>query len=490
MTFNFELCGNVANISTFPRYVGIDTSGNAQPIGFDLNGNGNDEIFVNVKDSLFGFRDNGNSIRVDMPGGYLFDSSAGFIPGFTGSTINGNTNYIACVKNNLFTLLHFDIDTATAAPFFLRYENLSGNFSTPVLRLNNPGSETMHIGTGTGRIVNITIPALNVTTDTVSALPVREMASRLENTNTTPGYIDNSYKFFALGNLVVKVVNDFVPDTVLVTNDNKILLNRQLVSGNLGITVIHSSPVLADLNKDGSQDIIFTADNKVFAVNRFGVLLDNFPFSAPNVNRISSGCSVADLNSDGINDVLFGTVDGRVYAYGADGRVLEGFPLVTGGEIRSTPAIINSGGFFGVLVYSMDGYLYGYKTPWAYDSSKVIWANYLRDKYHSNSNYSSSSQSISGPCLPSDKVYNWPNPAYGKYTSIRYFLNGDVTGISIKIMDLSGELVTTLAGTTNKGFDNEVPWDISNVQSGIYIAVLELSGGCSETASIKIAVVK
>jgi hypothetical protein len=29
-----------------------------------------DEIFVNVKDSLYGFRDDGNPIRVDMPNGF------------------------------------------------------------------------------------------------------------------------------------------------------------------------------------------------------------------------------------------------------------------------------------------------------------------------------------------------------------------------------------------------------------------------------------
>jgi hypothetical protein len=73
---------------------------------------------------------------------------------------------------------------------------------------------------------------------------------------------------------------------------------------------------------------------------------------------------------------------------------------------------------------------------------------------------------------------------------VRYYLGGDVSAVNIKIMDLSGELVTTLQGTTHKGFDNEVPWDITAVQSGIYVAVIELVGGCSETATIKIAVVK
>ena len=490
MTFNYQLCGNVSNINTFPRYVGIDTSGNAQPVGFDLNSNGFDEIFVNVKDSLFGFRDNGNPIRVDMPNGYLYDSSGGFIPGFSGSTIDGFTNYIACSGNNLVTLLHFDIDSSTTLPYVKRYRLETGTFTTPVLNFNNLGTETMHIGTGNGRIANVTIPGFNFSFDSVSAQAIKQLALKTESVNNQYSFIDNSKKFFVLGNLVKKTTFDLIPDTVLVTTDNKVLLNGTVISGNLGITTVHSTPSLADLNKDGSQDIIFTADNKVFAVNRYGVSLDNFPFSAPNVTKISSGCAIADINGDGIADVIFGTADGRIYAYGSDGKIVDGFPVLTGGEIRSTPAIINTGGNFGILSYSTDGYLYGFKTPWAYDPARVIWKNYLRDRYHSNSNYESTSPVTGGECLPKDKVYNWPNPAYGKTTNIRYYLNGDATGVTIKIMDLSGELVTTLAGTVNKGFDNEVPWDISNVQSGIYIAVLELTGGCGETASIKIAVVR
>ena len=93
--------------------------------------------------------------------------------------------------------------------------------------------------------------------------------------------------------------------------------------------------------------------------------------------------------------------------------------------------------------------------------------------------------------MPSDKIYNWPNPVHGKTTNIRYFLNGTASGVQIKIMDLSGELVTTLTGSANTGFDNEVQWDVSSVQSGIYIALLQLqNGSCSDVASIKIAVVK
>jgi len=307
-------------------------------------------------------------------------------------------------------------------------------------------------------------------------------------------FISDSNKYFASSNIIFGTNID--PNPVKVTNTNKIIRNSAtggdtVLSNNLGITTVNSTPTICDINGDGQQEIILTADNKIYAINKFGVVLDNFPYSIPNVTTITSGVAVTDLNGDNIAEVIFGTGDGRVYAYSIDGKVLDGFPINTGGRVRSTPAIINSNSSFGIMVYSEDGYLYGYKTPWAYNDTKVLWKNFLRNSAHTNDGAGSlGTVTSTQPCLPSDKVYNWPNPAYGKSTNIRYFLNGDVTGISIKIMDLSGELVTTLAGTTNKGLDNEVQWDISNVQSGIYFAILELSGGCSETASIKIAVVK
>lgn len=488
MTFNYQLCGSITNMQSYPRFVGKDTSGNAQPIGFDYNSAGGDEVFVNVKDSLYGFRDNGSSIRVDMPNGYLFDSSAGFIPGYTDATINGHSKFVMCVKNNLFTLLSFTIDTGTTAPFFLRYQLPTGIFTTPALDIkldsNSGGIDTFFLGTNTGRITKFPVPALNVFFDSVSNRPIKELSIK-----QSVSFIDNGYKFLTYGVFPDEIQHN-ARGQVLVTNDNKLLVNGNVISNNLGINTIYSSPVVGDINNDGNQDIIFTADDKVFAVNKYGVLIDHFPFSTPNVNKISSGCSVADLNGDGVYEVIFGTVDGRIYAYGTDGKILDGFPLLAGSEIRSTPAIVNTGGNFGLVVYSQDGYLYGFKTPWAYDSTKIIWKNYLRDKAHSNSNYSTSTSTASSECLPKDKVYNWPNPAYGLSTNIRYYLGGDVSAVNIKIMDLSGELVTTIKGTTNKGFENEVPWDITSVQSGIYIAVVELVGGCSDAAAIKVAVVK
>lgn len=483
MTFTYNQCGTISNINTFPRYVGIDNSGNAQPIGIDINGNGFDDIFVNVKDSLYGFRNNGSPIRSDAPNGLLKDSASNYIVGFLNYPIGNGNKFLTGVIQNKINLLGFAADSIPGPPNIISF-NSTYSFNTPTMYI--PASPNiLYSGSVDGRIAKLDLNVTQFTYDSVSNKKINELAAgRSPHYN----YIDDNYKFFTLGKLSGISVLD---DTIIVTNDNKILVNRKMISGNLGISQIYSSPIVCDINKDGNQEIIFSADDKVFAINEYGVLVDNFPFKVTGLNKISSGCAVADINGDGINDVIFGTGDGRVYAYGANGKIVDGFPMLTGKEVKCTPAIINSNGNFGLVVYSTDGYLYGWKLPSAYDSTRILWRNYLWDKNHRNSFFNASgAPPVSGSCLPADRVYNWPNPVYGGTTNIRYYLNGAASSVQIKIMDLAGELVTTLNGPAHVGFDNETSWDVTNVQSGIYIAVIQPSGYCNETATIKIAVVK
>ena len=59
------------------------------------------------------------------------------------------------------------------------------------------------------------------------------------------------------------------------------------------------------------------------------------------------------------------------------------------------------------------------------------------------------------------------------------------------ILDLSGMKITELSGRGTAGMDNEVTWNVSNIQSGVYLARVEAhSANKSEVVFIKIAVVK
>ena len=91
---------------------------------------------------------------------------------------------------------------------------------------------------------------------------------------------------------------------------------------------------------------------------------------------------------------------------------------------------------------------------------------------------------------PASRAYNWPNPVYDGITHIRYYIKENAT-VRVKIFDFAGDLVADLQAPGVGGMDNEVDWNIGNIQSGIYFARIEASGaGGSGVRIVKVAVVK
>jgi hypothetical protein len=63
--------------------------------------------------------------------------------------------------------------------------------------------------------------------------------------------------------------------------------------------------------------------------------------------------------------------------------------------------------------------------------------------------------------------------------------------VTIRIYDLSGDLVDEFPGSGHDHTENEMVWDLSDIASGVYLCRVEARGsGGTETAFCKIAVVK
>jgi len=63
--------------------------------------------------------------------------------------------------------------------------------------------------------------------------------------------------------------------------------------------------------------------------------------------------------------------------------------------------------------------------------------------------------------------------------------------VRISIYDTAGDLVTEMDGPGLASVDNEVEWNVSGVQSGVYLAKVEAEGSAERAVKIiKIAVVK
>jgi len=257
-----------------------------------------------------------------------------------------------------------------------------------------------------------------------------------------------------------------------------------------------SSPAIGDIDGDGQRDIVFGAGDVLFAMNQAGAAIDYFPLKlaapmtgAPIVARLSS-----DLSQ---KHILVTTTNGLILAIDNTGKVVSGFPLATGGVNVSTPTVFKlptaalSIEIPALFVADGNGYLYGWQIRPVRGGLVTPWGSYRGNIFHSGADETAQIViQAQTEFFPATRAYNWPNPVYDGKTFIRYFVR-DNAAVRIKIFDLAGELVDELAGPGVGGFDNEVEWSASKVESGIYFGRIEAQAGDKRgIAVIKIAVVK
>lgn len=264
---------------------------------------------------------------------------------------------------------------------------------------------------------------------------------------------------------------------------------------------ITSGPVFADLEGDGHRDIIFAAGTKVYAISYTGATLNHFPISTvgsevlpSDANQIVGSIAVADLDDDGKPEVIFGTKGGTIYAFtGATGGLFPGFPLSVSGGLAGSPAVAyDPSGNLYLAAIGLDGYLYCWTFKGA-SPNQVFWGNLLHDNFHMNS-VTEPLQTQPPPAvqslMPTSQVYNWPNPVTNGLTKVHFYLR-DNARVSISIFSFAGDKVADIQANGTGGMANEVDWNASGVQSGVYFARVEaVSSKERDVAIIKIAVVK
>ncbi len=260
---------------------------------------------------------------------------------------------------------------------------------------------------------------------------------------------------------------------------------------------ITQPPAFADIDGDGTRDIVVFSGGRVCAYHTDGASVDYFPATLSSSSPIVSAPVIADVDGDGRSEVVAATSDGLIGAFTRQGKMAPGFPLSAGRGRQDIAVVRLSAGAAGpgkalIAVSSEDGGVHAWKTYAGGDTTRDPWPQYQYDALHSGQLVSAPAGGVpqSSEFMPKDRAYNWPNPVYSAKTSIRYFVSQSAT-VHIKIFTLTGDLVTELDGPGVGGLDNEVTWDVTGVQSGIYLARVEADGpSSSQVRIIKIAVVR
>lgn len=291
-------------------------------------------------------------------------------------------------------------------------------------------------------------------------------------------------------------------DVVVIANDNKMYVYTAAGVLRAGWPVSHPvsgvsrapSPALADMNNDGYLDIVAAGTNgRMYVYQRTGAILAPFnaiPYSTLTQYSSESSPVVADINGDGLNDIVMGDELNQLTAISGAGTILPGFPIDIDSEIKATPGVCDcdGDGMTEVLAMSWGGKLH----MWDYDfpfspGGPPPWPQFHHDARHTGyygEQVLVDVESPDGAGLPQQVEFAvaGPNPARG-LTRITWAIPADLEDAThrVDVFDLGGRRVRTLAAGPARAGRHGADWDLRDaerrtVDAGVYFLRLSIDG--------------
>ncbi|MBN1447631.1 MAG: hypothetical protein JXA28_06840 [Bacteroidetes bacterium] len=240
----------------------------------------------------------------------------------------------------------------------------------------------------------------------------------------------------------------------------------------------------ADADGDGRLDVLLCSGTELRAVNLALSSVDYYPAPYPARFTLS-----ADLRSTGGNAV-FGIGADQVWQFTTGAKQADGFPIPIqqNADVSLFPSADDK---LALAAASPSGQLFLFETGSPVTEEQLLWRS--RDGDERNAFAVTRAFTADAPIaefFPPERCYNWPNPVYDEITYIRLYVSEDAV-VSVKIYDLAGDKVDEITATVAGGTDNDIPWNVSGIQSDVYLARIQATaGGKTGEKIIKIAVVR
>ncbi|NTW50163.1 MAG: T9SS type A sorting domain-containing protein [Chlorobiales bacterium] len=383
--------------------------------------------------------------------------------------------------------------------FFTGTQSLNRNAGSPITTppMIDTLAQTVTVGTKDGKAVRLSLQGTTlevISSTTVSAQPIVSLAGSLVVARDKAVLGSTTWTF---GSLKVKAavatgkasgwVGAALTETaeaLLFYSDGTMKTVRVSATDS-----ISTAPVIAEIEHRGGLVLLVSAGNTLYGYNEQGALVTNFPINAG--SQITGCPIVTDIDGDTFEEILVTTAAGKLIAFNRFGEKL--FSLAVAKNTESSPTVVPVPNGDGLYLFSIDraGLLQGYHLPKA--SKNVQWSSLYSGSLNRNS-YNPETSANRTPVtftdmMPEKSVYNWPNPAREE-TRFRFYLTKPAS-VTIKVFDLTGVKVWEKSVQASANLDNEVPWTLSNVQSGIYYGVVTAkANGKSQVVKLKIAIAK
>jgi M6 family metalloprotease-like protein len=468
----------------------------------------NHHLYLPVNDSIFAFQSNGRSLTNDASGLFSGKKSSFGVAVYQQVA----SEIVASVQDSALNIYQLTSPNAQGAfdSLHIFTRTIPERFTTSPCFSSLSILSTILIGTDSGRVYEFNINGDLISQRFVRSGPITSLAllptpslSKPEEYFCTSGNriyserdsaeLPGSESKWMLAAALSPKGNYVVAAEI---NGNRIVSFDQLLSQKLFEVSVPGSALqelaIADINGDGEKDVIVQSATHLSVLSRAGVVLDGFPIQMRGTNEFTGTPLIVDFDGDGKLEIITFTNDGEMWVYNRNGKLLTGFPIQVTSPGKSFPiAYTDSSNTGGVVILSEGGSLDAFLTSTTFTANSLAWWQHLGDERHSNAEWTqTASHPLSFEFLPKSRVYNWPNPVYGRSTQIRYYTSEEAN-ITVTILDLSGVKITELKGRGTAGMDSEISWDVSNIQSGVYLARIEAHGVTqNEVTIIKIAVVK
>lgn len=430
------------NIAGFPVSVGAAVIGSVAMA--DLNGNNEMDFAVCTQaNNVVAFNQDGQQI-FSMPAGGTLRAGpviANLIPSQSAKVIALTQTSILNVFNADGTIMpNFPVTLGGAILAPPAVADLNGDGNLEILTISLQG----------------TLSAINpLTGQNIAGFPVTAAASQ---------------NAIAIANLDA----DPQPEILVAasTNGHLYAINHDgstMFEKNIG-QQIKSSAVVADVDNNGSQEIILiSAQGQVFILNADGTNLPNMPISM----GVAVECTpvVARFDNSDLAGIIFGDTNGKVHSVRKDGTQSPNFPYTLGGNVKISAALADIDGDGDLDIAIPDNakfYVIDVKRP----AQEIEYACYMGSWNRSGNIYQATPNADpSTPGVQTELMGNYPNP-FNPETTIRFNLQASGP-VSLNIYNSRGQLVRSLVNSQLSSGAHSIVWNGLDetgrgVSSGIY----------------------